>query len=203
MGFKGLWGKKAEDNTGDPSALGLGPNNQAPLPNPLPYQVGRTEPNPNLTVPEQWQILTHGSDTWDPDTERIERSRREEVYGYNGSGQQSSEQRKDIHPDESYWNPPPNPRIVRKPSTVSFTREEFGRGFTGNNGNAFSMASNYRTYEIFGQAPQALRRINTLRTEPAPMDINTYDSGTPVYPDYNVFVSEVADTYGRSFRLGG
>jgi hypothetical protein len=201
-----LWGRKASDTRGQESpGVGLGPDYHAPE---TTSPAGTYKPpiihdaRSGMPVQTQWGMYNKGRDVYPPDTERIERSRREEKYIYNASGLVDDESRKVVRPDESYYNPPPNPRNVRRPSTVSFTRDPYSHGYADRlNEDHFSMASNMRAYEIYGQGPNYVRRINTLRAEPAPMDINTYDTSAETRPAYGVFESSESSPYSRSFRL--
>lgn len=200
-----LWGKKSKRNPPD-TAVGLGPDYHAPvITSPADtYAPGINVPVPDLPVTTQWNVYTNPphqwEDGWKADPERINRSKSQEHFG----GQEySTEGRKVIRPDESYWNPPSNPRRVEHPTPDYFRRTPFQLE-PRLSGDHASAATNLRSYDIYGQGATYVPRINTYRATPAPMDINTVDIGTgPQNPPFVEYNSAVAGTRPRNFRLGG
>lgn len=86
------------------------------------------------------------------------------------------------------------------PSIYLFQRPFDQKVARRNTGDHFSMASNKRTYEIFGMAPVTKRR-NTFRIDPPPHDIDIVDMpAVDMTPPNQVYTSPDVPR-GRSWRL--
>lgn len=215
----GFWGKRPVRTDIPSTGVGEGPGYASPplgSPSWSQHEPGVIDQTPDVTIEQQRSELRHWRLTDDrtgdiSQAERIERSRAEEGYDYNGSGVIASVA--DWQPkvrDVTYENPSsfPNPRRVHTPSNVRF-RRTYGQVFNERflNGNHFSMADHYRTYEIFGMNPAHPEKRNTYRLEPPPRDAFTEDRGpsTPYSPPYAVSHDPSASgtsALGTSYRLG-